>query len=108
MFLREATVVSPLTLLLGAGSLEVQHEAGLALLDCWLALRVPAATAVLLKRLRQALEAVLARAVGGAGRGGGGSGGLLGRDALGVTRVLQQLLAAEAQQQEAAGASGGR
>jgi ATP-dependent RNA helicase DHX29 len=83
-------------MLLGS-SLQVQHEAGLALVDGWLQLRVPAVSAVLIKRMRQALELMLAETV--AGTGGGrkkGAGGLLSRQAQAVTAVLQQLLAAEA------------
>ncbi len=79
--------------------LQVQHAAGLVLVDGWLQLRVPAVSAVLIKRLRQALEWVLSEGVSGAGGAHGskrGSGGLLGREAQGVTAVLQQLLASEA------------
>jgi hypothetical protein len=81
-------------------ALQVQHAAGLVLVDGWLQLRVPAVSAVLVKRLRQALEWVLLEGVAGAGGGGGqggrrGVGGLLGREAQGVTAVLQQLLASE-------------
>jgi ATP-dependent RNA helicase DHX29 len=83
-------------MLLG-NSLQVQHEAGLVLVDGWLQLRVPAVSAVLIKRMRQALELVLEETV--AGSVGGrkkAAGGLLGRQAQAVTAVLQQLLAAEA------------
>lgn len=79
-------------------ALQVQHAAGLVLVDGWLQLRVPAVSAVLIKRLRQALEWVLLEGVAGAGGGQGGRrgvGGLLGREAQGVTAVLQQLLASE-------------
>jgi len=37
--LREVSVVSPLTLLLLGGSLQVQHEGGTVLLDAWLQVR---------------------------------------------------------------------
>lgn len=89
---------------------QVVHDAGIVLVDGWLQIRVPAVSAVLIKRLRQALEGVLADAVRGThttgaagsgvgggkgGKGGGSGGGLLGRRAQAVTAVLQQLLAAE-------------
>jgi ATP-dependent RNA helicase DHX29 len=108
VFLREVTVVSPLALMLAGSSLCVQHEAGSVLVDGWLQLRVPAVSAVLIKRLRQLLDGVLAGAVkssagggGGGGRqrggGGGGSrGSLAGPHSLAVTAVVQQLLAAYA------------
>lgn len=98
VFLREASAVSPLSLMLLGSSLQVLHEAGAVLVDGWLQLRVPAVSAVLIKRLRQALEWVLEDAVAAAGGGGGGKragGGLLGRQAQAVMAVLQQLLAAE-------------
>lgn len=103
VFLREASCVSPLSLMLLSSSLQVQHEAGCVLVDGWLTLRVPAVSAVLIKRLRQLLEGVLAGAVqsaaAGGGRGGsssskGQAGGLLGQHALAVTAAMQQLLAA--------------
>lgn len=91
---------SQCTYTVSLGFLQVQHAAGLVLVDGWLQLRVPAVSAVLIKRLRQALEWVLLEGVAGAGGGGGqggrrGVGGLLGREAQGVTAVLQQLLASE-------------
>jgi len=96
VFLREASAVSPLSLMLLGSSLQVLHEAGAVLVDGWLQLRVPAVSAVLIKRLRQALEWVLEDAVAAAGVGGKrAGGGLLGRQAQAVMAVLQQLLAAE-------------
>jgi hypothetical protein len=104
VFLREVSVASPLALLLlGGSAFTVQHEAGTVLLDGWLQIRVPAATAVLIKRLRQALEQVLAATVAVSAGGGGGrqqqqqqqGHGLLGRESMAVMGLVQQLLAAE-------------
>ncbi len=101
-------MVSPLATALLCGSLSVQHEAGSALADGWLTLRMPAVDAVLLVRLRAALATVLGEAVTASGggaqqahmrrRGGGsdGGGGLCGQRVLSVTAVLTQLLLAEA------------
>ncbi|KAK9832693.1 hypothetical protein WJX81_000845 [Elliptochloris bilobata] len=58
-FLRDCTVVSPMALLLFGGALAVQHEAGLVLVDDWLRIRASAPTAVLVKKLRAALDALL-------------------------------------------------
>jgi ATP-dependent RNA helicase DHX29 len=60
-FLRDCTVVSPMALLLFGGALEVRHEAGLVTVDGWLRIRAPAPTAVLVKKLRSALDALLER-----------------------------------------------
>jgi len=60
-FLRDCTVVSPMALLLFGGALEVRHEAGLVTVDGWLRIRAPAPTAVLVKKLRAALDALLER-----------------------------------------------
>jgi ATP-dependent RNA helicase DHX29 len=80
-----------------SSSLTVHHEAGIVLIDGWLQIRVPAVSAVLIKRLRQALEWVLEEAVGAAGGSGRkAGGGLVGKHAQAVMTVLQQLLAAEA------------
>jgi hypothetical protein len=101
VFLREVSVASPLALLLlGGSAFTVQHEAGTVLLDGWLQIRVPAATAVLIKRLRQTLEQVLAATVAVSASGTGGrqqqqGHGLLGRESMAVMGLVQQLLAAE-------------
>ena len=59
-FLRDCTVVSPMALLLFGGALSVVHESGYVLVDDWLRIRASAPTAVLVKRLRAALDALLA------------------------------------------------
>ena len=59
-FLRDCTVVSPMALLLFGGALSVVHESGYVLVDDWLRIRASAPTAVLVKRLRGALDALLA------------------------------------------------
>ncbi len=57
-FLRDTTVTSPMALLLSGGSLEVRHEEGYVLLDGWIRVRAAAPSAVLVKKLRAALDAV--------------------------------------------------
>ena len=59
-FLRDCTVVSPMALLLFGGALSVVHESGYVLVEDWLRIRASAPTAVLVKRLRAALDALLA------------------------------------------------
>ena len=59
-FLRDCSVVSPMALLLFGGALSVVHESGYVLVDDWLRIRASAPTAVLVKRLRAALDALLA------------------------------------------------
>lgn len=59
-FLRDCTVVSPMALLLFGGALSVMHEGGYVLVDDWLRIRASAPTAVLVKKLRGALDALLA------------------------------------------------
>lgn len=95
VFLREVSCVSPLALMLLGGSLQVQHEAGLALVDGWIQVRVPAVLAVLIKKLRSALQMVLADGMPNSAAGSTGGGGLVGRRSQAVTAVLQRLLQAE-------------
>jgi ATP-dependent RNA helicase DHX29 len=59
VFLRDCTAVPALALLLFGGELAVQHEAGVVLLGGWLRIGAPAATAVLVKRARAAVDALL-------------------------------------------------
>lgn len=59
-FLRDCTVVSPMALLLFGGALSVMHEGGYVLVDDWLRIRASAPTAVLVKKLHGALDALLA------------------------------------------------
>jgi len=63
VYLRDCTVVSPAALLLFGGQLEVDHAAGRVLIDGWLRLKVPAKTAALVRKLREALEALLQKKV---------------------------------------------
>ncbi len=63
-FLRDCTVVSPMALLLFGGELVVVHEGGYALIDNWIRIRASAPTAVLVKQLRAALDALLEKKVG--------------------------------------------
>jgi ATP-dependent RNA helicase DHX29 len=58
-FAREVSMVGHYALLLAAGRLEVQHEAGEVLLDGWARLRLRARGAVLFARLRAAVDAAL-------------------------------------------------
>ena len=62
-FLRDCTVVSPMALLLFGGELAVVHEGGYALIDNWIRIRASAPTAVLVKQLRAALDALLEKKV---------------------------------------------
>jgi ATP-dependent RNA helicase DHX29 len=74
-FLRDTTVVGAIPLLLFGGSLDVRHSDGTVIIDGWLTVRAAAPTAVLVKKLRGALDAALAQRVAGSGCGGSGSGG---------------------------------
>ncbi|KAM0916755.1 hypothetical protein ACQ4PT_010076 [Festuca glaucescens] len=59
VFLRDTTVISPYSLLLFGGSMVIQHQAGVVVIDGWLRLTAAAQTAVLFKQLRITLDAVL-------------------------------------------------
>ncbi|KAM1735057.1 hypothetical protein ACFX11_020446 [Malus domestica] len=59
VFLRDTTVISPNSILLFGGSINIQHQTGLVIVDGWLKLTAPAQTAVLFKELRLTLHSVL-------------------------------------------------
>ncbi|MED6199651.1 hypothetical protein PIB30_077897, partial [Stylosanthes scabra] len=59
VFLRDTSVVSPYSILLFGGSINVQHQTGLVTIDGWLKLSAPAQIAVLFKELRQTLHSFL-------------------------------------------------
>lgn len=59
VFLRDTSIISAYSLLLFGGSISVQHQMGLVIIDNWLKLTAPAQTAVLFKQLRLTLHAVL-------------------------------------------------
>ncbi|XP_021743071.1 DExH-box ATP-dependent RNA helicase DExH7, chloroplastic [Chenopodium quinoa] len=59
VFLRDTTIISPYSLLLFGGSIQVQHQLGLVTVDGWLKVAAPAQTAVLFKELRSTLQSVL-------------------------------------------------
>ncbi|KAG0492302.1 hypothetical protein HPP92_005700 [Vanilla planifolia] len=59
VFLRDISIVSPYSLLLFGGSIQVQHQTGLVIIDNWLKLTAPAQTAVLFKEFRLTLNSVL-------------------------------------------------
>ncbi|XP_027329494.1 DExH-box ATP-dependent RNA helicase DExH7, chloroplastic isoform X2 [Abrus precatorius] len=59
IFLRDTSVISPYSILLFGGSINVQHQSGLVTIDGWLKLSAPAQIAVLFKELRLALNSVL-------------------------------------------------
>ncbi|CAM0904619.1 unnamed protein product [Alopecurus aequalis] len=59
VFLRDTSVISPYSLLLFGGSMVIQHQAGVVVIDGWLRLNAAAQTAVLFKQLRITLDAVL-------------------------------------------------
>ncbi|KAJ0020057.1 hypothetical protein Pint_31398 [Pistacia integerrima] len=52
VFLRDTTIISPFSILLFGGSINVQHQTGQVNIDGWLNLNAPAQTAVLFKELR--------------------------------------------------------
>ncbi|GMH06760.1 hypothetical protein Nepgr_008600 [Nepenthes gracilis] len=59
VFLRDSTIVSPYSLLLFGGSINIQHQLGVVTIDGWLKLSAAAQTAVLFKELRITLDSVL-------------------------------------------------
>ncbi|XP_057251460.1 DExH-box ATP-dependent RNA helicase DExH7, chloroplastic isoform X4 [Beta vulgaris subsp. vulgaris] len=59
VFLRDTTIISPYSLLLFGGAINVQHQLGLVTVDGWLKITAPAQTAVLFKELRSTLQSVL-------------------------------------------------
>jgi len=59
VFLRDTSVISPYSLLLFGGSMVIQHQTGVVVIDGWLRLSATAQTAVLFKQLRITLDAVL-------------------------------------------------
>nr|XP_027190710.1 DExH-box ATP-dependent RNA helicase DExH7, chloroplastic isoform X2 [Cicer arietinum] len=59
VFLRDTSVISPYSILLFGGSINVQHQTGLVIIDGWLKLNAPAQIAVLFKELRLTLHSIL-------------------------------------------------
>ncbi|WVZ12135.1 hypothetical protein V8G54_016665 [Vigna mungo] len=59
VFLRDTTVISPYSILLFGGSINVQHQTGQVIIDGWLKLTAPAQVAVLFKELRLALHSIM-------------------------------------------------
>ncbi|CAL0330726.1 unnamed protein product [Lupinus luteus] len=59
VFLRDTSVISPYSILLFGGSINVQHQSGLISIDGWLKLTAPAQIAVLFKELRLTLHSIL-------------------------------------------------
>ncbi|KAF3452627.1 hypothetical protein FNV43_RR03060 [Rhamnella rubrinervis] len=59
VFLRDTTIISPYSILLFGGSINLQHQTGLVTIDGWLKLTAPAQTAVLFKELRLTLHSIL-------------------------------------------------
>ncbi|KAL9691241.1 hypothetical protein QQ045_011660 [Rhodiola kirilowii] len=59
VFLRDTTVVSPYSVLLFGGSINVQHQTGHVTIDGWIKINAAAQTAVLFKQLRLTLHSVL-------------------------------------------------
>ena len=102
VFLRDCTVVPPAALLLFGGPLAVLHEAGQVVVGGWLRVGAAAQVAVLVKRLRDAVDGLLAAAIAGGGGGGGGSGGSGSGARPQVLEAIRQLLA----ESEGAGAAG--
>tara|TARA_B110000211_G_C13684558_1_gene380309 strand:- start:56 stop:550 length:495 start_codon:yes stop_codon:yes gene_type:complete len=99
VYVRDATIVNPLALMLFGGKMVVDHVASRAILDNWLRFDVAAQHAVLINAMREKLMEIMARKiqntrldlhddpdakrvtdalctlVGSPGGGGGGSGG---------------------------------
>lgn len=59
VYLRDTTIISPYSILLFGGSINVQHQTGLVLVDDWLKMAAPAQTSVLFKQLRLTLHSIL-------------------------------------------------
>ncbi|VVA94126.1 unnamed protein product [Arabis nemorensis] len=59
VYLRDTTIVSPFSILLFGGSINVHHQSGSVTIDGWLKLAAPAQTAVLFKELRLTLDSIL-------------------------------------------------
>ncbi|XP_059648206.1 DExH-box ATP-dependent RNA helicase DExH7, chloroplastic isoform X1 [Cornus florida] len=59
IFLRDTTIISPYSILLFGGSINIQHQTGIITIDGWLKLTAPAQIAVLFKQLRLTLLSVL-------------------------------------------------
>lgn len=56
IYMHDTTVVSPYSLMLFGGDMEIVYERSVVEIDKWIKLRVPAQTAVLLKKLRQIIN----------------------------------------------------
>ncbi|KAL5704172.1 RNA helicase [Ranunculus cassubicifolius] len=59
VFLRDTSIISPYSILLFGGSINILHQTGQVTIDGWLKLNAPAQTAVLFKELRLTLHSVL-------------------------------------------------
>ncbi|XP_027113217.2 DExH-box ATP-dependent RNA helicase DExH7, chloroplastic-like isoform X1 [Coffea arabica] len=59
VYLRDTTIISPYSILLFGGSINVQHQTGLVFVDDWLKMAAPAQTGVLFKQLRLTLHSIL-------------------------------------------------
>ncbi|CAE5962523.1 unnamed protein product [Arabidopsis arenosa] len=59
VYLRDTTIVSPFSILLFGGSINVHHQSGSVTIDGWLKVAAPAQTAVLFKELRLTLHSIL-------------------------------------------------
>lgn len=57
--MRDTTIISPYSVLLFGGGINVQHQMGVVTVDGWLKIAAPAQTAVLFKELRLTLQSVL-------------------------------------------------
>ncbi|XP_050211111.1 DExH-box ATP-dependent RNA helicase DExH7, chloroplastic isoform X2 [Mercurialis annua] len=59
VYLRDTTIVSPYSILMFGGFINIQHQTGLVTMDGWLKLTAPAQYAVLFKEFRSALHSIL-------------------------------------------------
>jgi len=59
VFLRDCTVASPLSLYLFGGAINIDHRAGLAIVDGWIRMKVPARCAAILLAVRQYIQGTM-------------------------------------------------
>ncbi|XP_056592999.1 ATP-dependent RNA helicase DHX29 isoform X2 [Triplophysa dalaica] len=61
VFLRETTLISPLSMLLFGGDIDVQHRERLVSLDGWIYFQAPVRVGVIFKHLRKLIDSLLER-----------------------------------------------
>lgn len=63
VYLRDATMITPYSLLLFGGNIKVEHTKGHVVVDRWIKFNVPAQHAVLINKLRQEINGLLQRKI---------------------------------------------